>query len=98
MKNGKNLVLTILSLVLVVFVGLSFLIYDKSESVSIKATTGSYAETFAKNNDLEFIEITDSENDDVAIPGTDTEDDETKVEEDTETLTVKENGTFAYNY
>ena len=68
MKNGKGLVLIITSLILVVFVGLSFLIYDKSDAVIVKGTTGSYAEIFAKNNELEFIAIADSDNPNVDIP------------------------------
>lgn len=99
MKNGKNLVLIITSLILVVFIGLSFLIYDKSDAVVVKGTTGSYAEIFAKNNELEFIAIADSDNPNVDIPVKDEEaKDEDTTEEKEEVPTVKDNGTFSYNY
>ncbi len=61
MKNNKSLVLILTSIVLVVFIALSFLIYDKSDAVVIKGTSGSYAEVFANNNELEFVAIADSE-------------------------------------
>ncbi|MGN1161552.1 MAG: hypothetical protein ACI4SX_04805, partial [Candidatus Fimenecus sp.] len=62
MKNGKNLIVFITSIILVAYIGLSFLLYDKSESVTIKAVAGSYAEEFAEDNDLEFVPIEDSDN------------------------------------
>ena len=98
MKNGKNLVLIITSIILVVFIGLSFLIYDKSDAVVVKGTTG-YDEIFAKNNDLEFIAIADSDNPNVDIPVKDEDaKGEEKTEEKEDVPTVKDNGTFSYNY
>ena len=99
MKNNKNLVIILTSIVLVVFISLSFLIYDKSDAITIKGTTGSYAEIFANENNLNFVAIADSDNPNVDIPVKDeptTEDATT--EEKEEAPTVKDNGTFAYNY
>lgn len=68
MKNLKVLPISIASIILAAFLAVSFVVFDASESVSVKAVAGSYAETFAKENDLEYIELNDSENDDVSIP------------------------------
>lgn len=97
MKNNKNLVIILTSIVLVVFISLSFLIYDKSDAVAIKGTTGSYAEIFANENGLKFITIADSDNPNVDIP---VKYENAKVEEtEKEKIpTIKDNGTFAYNY
>lgn len=61
MQKGNKLILIITTLILAVFVSLSFLLYDKSVSVTISANEGSYAQTFAHNNNLEFAAIADSE-------------------------------------
>ena len=98
MKNGKNLVLIITSVILVVFMALSFLMYDKSDAVVIKGTHGSYAESFAKNNDLEFVVIADSDNPNVDIPVKDEEAKDEPEADIEEIPTVKDNGTFSYNY
>ncbi len=102
MKNNKNLVIILTSIVLVVFISLSFLIYDKSDAVIIKGTTGSYAEVFANANGLKFVAIADSDNPNVDIPVVE-EPTETPTEAPTEEPTekapvIKENSTFAYNY
>ncbi len=98
MKNGKNLVVILTSIVLVVFIGLSFLIYDKSDAVTIKGTDGSYAEVFANANGLNFVEIADSENPNVDIPVAEDSTDDLKDETAEDAPEVKENSTFAYNY
>lgn len=68
MKYSKTLPISVASLILVIFIAVSFIVYDKSEIVAVKGVAGSYAQTFASENELEFIEIHDSENDAVEIP------------------------------
>lgn len=48
MKNLKVLPISIASIILAAFLAVSFVVFDASESVSVKAVAGSYAETFAK--------------------------------------------------
>lgn len=103
MKNIKALPISIATIILVAFLAVSFLIFDASEKVAIQGVSGSYAQTFAEENNLEFKEIYDSENDKVEIPTTEKEETPTdkaedKKEETTEKPTVKENSEFAYNY
>lgn len=107
MKNTKkSLPVVISSIILVVMLVIPFIYFDNGESVSINAPTGSYAETFADDNKLDFIALSDSENSDVEIPTTVEEttvpvSEETTVEEETtefSNVTEKENDTFSYNY
>lgn len=99
MKNGKNFVVVITSIIFAAFIGLSFLLYDRAESVTVQATAGTYAETFAKENSLEFVAIADSDNPNVEIPAKEgTEADEPQEEKNKTAPTVKDNGTFSYNY
>ncbi|HBM97822.1 MAG TPA: hypothetical protein DD413_00210 [Ruminococcus sp.] len=93
MKNTKVLPISIATIILVVFCAISFLTFDASESVAIRGVAGSYAESFAKDNDVEFIAIADSENDKIDIPDTE-EKEETTIEQ----ATKQENNTFSYNY
>lgn len=103
MKNVRIIPISIITVILVAFLGMSFGFYDVSESVSISGVSGSYAETFANENNIEFVAIADSENPDVEIPTTQQNTEETTkaeevTKETTEAQTVKENGEFAYNY
>ena len=102
MKNIKALPISIATIILIAFLSISFLLYDASEAVAIQGVSGSYAQTFAKENKLEFKEIYDSENNKVEIPTTEEDetpaDDKTDNTKDNEKPTVKENGEFAYNY
>lgn len=93
MKNTKVLPISIATIILVVFCAISFLTFDASESVAIRGVAGSYAESFAKDNDVEFIAIADSENDKIDIHDTE-EKEETTIEQ----ATKQENNTFSYNY
>ena len=103
MKNIKILPISIATIILVAFLAVSFTIFDASEEVSIKGVAGSYAETYAKENHVEFIAIDDSENPNIEIPTTEKETTTQKAEETTEAestpkQTKKENDEFAYNY
>ena len=68
MKNAKSLPIIIASIILVAFCAVSFVLYDASESIAIRGVEGSYAQTYANENGIEFLEIHDSENDKVEIP------------------------------
>lgn len=68
MKYSKALPISISSVILAIFIAVSFIVYDVSEAVSVKGVADSYAQIFANENDLEFIEINDSENDKIEIP------------------------------
>ena len=68
MKNIKALPISIVTIILVVFLSVSFTVFDKSQTVSISGVAGSYAQIYAKDNDVNFIAIDDSENPDVKIP------------------------------
>lgn len=70
MKNIKALPISIVTIILVVFLSVSFTVFDKSQAVSISGVAGSYAQIYAKENDVNFIAIDDSENPDVKIPTT----------------------------
>lgn len=105
MKNIKALPIAIATIILAAFLAISFLAYDASSQVYIAGIKGSYAETYAKDNGVEFIELYDSENPDVEIPKikevadakeTDKKEDEKQEEKDVKA--EKENGEFAYNY
>lgn len=99
MKNTKVLPISIASIIFAVFCALSFIIFDASEKVAIRGVEGSYAQSFAKDNGVEFIAIADSENDKVKIPATEEETTAESNKEDTEKqLTEKENELFSYNY
>lgn len=103
MKNIKVLPISIATIILVVFCAISFLTFDASESVAIRGVAGSYAESFAKDNNVEFIAIADSENDKIDIPVVEEKEEKTsdKKETTTEQATKqqkKENDTFSYNY
>lgn len=109
MKNIKVLPISIATIILVAFLAISFSVFNASESVAIKGIAGSYAQTYAKENNIEFISIDDSENSKVEIPKTEnkttnvsektTDKKETKAETTTTTKpAVKENKEFSYNY
>ena len=105
MKNLKALPIAIASIILVAFLAVSFLVYDSSSEVYIAGVKDSYAETYAKDNNIEFIELYDSDNPDVEIPKIGEEVDkknenkkEDKKEEEEPVQTEKENDEFAYNY
>ena len=70
MKNIKVLPISIVTIILAVFLSVSFTVFDKSQSISISGVAGSYAQIYAKDNNVEFIAIDDSENPDVTIPST----------------------------
>lgn len=105
MKNIKALPISIVTIILVVFLSVSFTVFDKSQAVSISGVAGSYAQIYAKDNDVNFIAIDDSENPDVKIPTT--EESTTKKSENATKKakgtakakqTEKENSEFSYNY
>lgn len=105
MKNTKVLPISIATIILVVFCAISFLTFDASESVAIRGVAGSYAESFAKDNNVEFIAIADSENDKIDIPVAEEKENTTENKEDnksdkneTTEQQKKENDTFSYNY
>ena len=112
MKNIKVLPISIATIILVAFLAISFSVFNASESVAIKGIAGSYAQTYAKENNIDFIQIDDSENSKVEIPKTEnknanvsekaSEEKTTKVEttkaETTTKPAVKENKEFSYNY
>ena len=105
MKNIKVLPISIATIILVAFLAVSFSVFNASESVAIKGVAGSYAQIYAKDNDVNFIAIDDSENPDVKIPTT--EESTTKKSENATKKakgtakakqTEKENSEFSYNY
>lgn len=114
MKNIKTLPIAISTIILATFLAISFLVYDASSQVYIAGIKGSYAETYAKENGVEFIELYDSENPDVEIPkikeAADKKDEdkkdkhdkdgnkESEKQEEEDVKAEKENGEFAYNY
>lgn len=103
MKNIKALPISIVSIILIAFCAVSFILYDASETVAIRGIEGSYAQTYANENDVEFIAIDDSENDQVEIPSVNGDEESTldpdeNEEETTERQTEKENELFSYNY
>lgn len=101
MQNAKKLVISISTIILAAFVAIAFLIYDASESVAIIGIKGSYAEAFAKDNNVKFYNIYDSENPDVEIPIPDKEESEEEPKDTNETdksNSQKENSEFSYNY
>lgn len=112
MKNIKVLPISIATIILVAFLAVSFSVFNASESVAIKGIAGSYAQTYAKENGIEFIPIDDSENPKVEIPKKEnkntnvsekaSEEKTTKAEttkaETTTKPAVKENKKFSYNY
>lgn len=103
MKNIKILPISIATIILLAFIAVSFTIFDASQTVAIKGVAGSYAETYAKDNNIEFIAIDDSENPNVEIHSTEKETTTQKAEETTKAetttkQTLKENSEFAYNY
>ena len=59
--NAKKIVISIFVVLFVLFGAVSALAYDNSASVNIKCYAGSYAETYAKNNNIEAEIIPDSE-------------------------------------
>lgn len=59
MKNIKALPISIVTIILVVFLSVSFTVFDKSQAVSISGVAGSYAQIYAKENDVNFIAIDD---------------------------------------
>lgn len=61
MKNIKALLLSITSIILVLFLALSFALYDVSDTVKFVGNTNSYAEKYAKENKLDFEAIPDSD-------------------------------------
>lgn len=61
MKNLKILLISISSIILVLFLALSFALYDVSSEVKIIADSGSYAESYAKENNLPFEAVPDSD-------------------------------------
>lgn len=101
MKKIKVLPISIATIIFVAFLAISFSVFNASESVAIKGVAGSYAQTYAKENNIEFIPIDDSENPNIEIPKTENE---TTVKENvsevetTSNSTVKENDEFSYNY
>ena len=107
MKNSKkSLPIIISTIILIVIIAVPFMVFNAEQSVTIKAPAGSYAETFAKKNKIDFTLLSDSENKDVTIPTkaektTEKADTEDKQEEKTTEPTTpveKDNGTFTYNY
>lgn len=109
MKNIKVLPISIATIILVAFLAISFSVFNASESVAIKGVSGSYAQTYAKENNIEFIQIDDSENPKVEIPKTENKNtnvsekasNEKTAKSETTTTTkpaVKENKEFSYNY
>ena len=105
MKNIKVLPISIATIILVAFLAVSFSVFNASESVAIKGVAGSYAQIYAKDNDVNFIAIDDSENPDVKIPTTEESttkksENATKKAKDTAKAkqTEKENSEFSYNY
>ena len=50
--NAKKIVISIFVVLFVIFGAVSALAYDNSASVNIKCYAGSYAETYAKNNNI----------------------------------------------
>lgn len=107
MKNKKILPISIATIILVAFLALSFLLYDASNMVYIAGIKGSYAETYANENKVDFIELYDSENPDVEIPKikeeaqkkqTNKKEDTKSTVEKEEVKAEKENAEFAYNY
>lgn len=99
MKNGKHFIIDITSIIFVVFIGLSFLLYDRAESTAVQASAGTYAETFANENGLEFIAIANSDNPNVDIPvHEETVPDTPQAETNKTVPAIKDNGTFSYNY
>lgn len=66
--NKRIFPVTVVTIILAVFLAISFLIYDNSEKVYIAGVTGSYAENYARQNGIDFIELPDSENPKVEIP------------------------------
>ena len=61
MKNIKALLLSITSIILVLFLALSFALYDVSDAVKFVGNTNSYAEKYAKENKIDFEAIPDSD-------------------------------------
>lgn len=103
MKNIKALPISIVTIILVVFLSVSFTVFDKSQAVSISGVAGSYAQIYAKDNDVNFIAIDDSENPDVKIPTTEESttkksENATKKRKTQPKQTEKENSEFSYNY
>lgn len=105
MKNMKALPISIATVILVVFLSVSFAVFDASQAVSISGVAGSYAQIYAKDNDVNFIAVDDSENPDVKIPSK--EETATKKSQNTAKKsknttkakrTEKENSEFSYNY
>lgn len=104
-NSKKRLPIIISTIVMIVFLVVPFVLCNNGQSVTIKAPSGSYAETYANDNKLSFVALPDSENPDVEIPSatekeTELEEGTTESEKTTEvtTPTEKDNGTFTYNY
>ena len=105
MNSKKVLPIAISSIIFVAFLAVSFLFFDASSQVYIAGVRNSYAETYTKNNNVEFIELYDSDNPDVEIPKIKEEtakkskdNKEDKIVEEESVQTEKENGEFGYNY
>ncbi len=107
MKNIKVLPISIATIILVAFLAVSFSVFNASESVAIKGVAGSYAQTYAKENNIDFIEIDDSENPKVEISKSENKNtnvsekannEKTTKAETTTKPAVKENKEFSYNY
>lgn len=100
-KHKISLPIIISSIILVVALAIPFIIFgSSSSSVAIRGVKGSYAESFANSKGIEFVELYDSENENVAVPTEETTAAET--EETTEAVPTtpanKENKDFTYNY
>lgn len=103
--NKKILPVSIASIILVVFLAVAFLVFDASSHVDISGIQGSYAEKFAKENNINFIALHDSDNPDIEIPKikeeTEKKNKETKDETKSKEENVsadKENEDFTYDY
>ncbi|MBR1531967.1 MAG: hypothetical protein IJ643_07920 [Eubacterium sp.] len=106
MKGSKALPITLASIILAAFLAVSFLMYNASTFVFIAGVKDSYAEQYAKEHKVEFIELYDSDNPDVEIPKIKEEAEKKKEntkkkdkkEEEESVQAEKENAEFSYNY
>lgn len=98
MKNIKTLLISITSIILVVFLALSLVLYDVSDSVKFVGNANSYAEKYANENNLDFEIVPDSNKSTENVTGTDqVSDDEFDYNFSGETVTiVKYNGSSSY--
>lgn len=98
MKNIKTLLISITSIILVVFLALSLVLYDVSDSVKFVGNANSYAEKYANENNLDFEIVPDSNKSTENGTGTDqVRDDEFDYNFSGETITiVKYNGASSY--